>query len=78
MWEFLLIEMLTHYSWSFIEIHLHRLDDTKPDFFKFPLSIFIYSHGSQSRVGAPHLWLAWAPLHLSHALVSTASFYAEN
>jgi hypothetical protein len=32
MWEFRLIEFLTYYSWSYIDISVHCLEDGRTDF----------------------------------------------
>jgi hypothetical protein len=55
MWEFRLIEMLTSYSWPFIDIRLQCLDDRKPNFLKYLSNIFIYVCGFWNGVGAPNL-----------------------
>jgi hypothetical protein len=45
MWEFSLIELLTYYSWSIINNHLHGLQVGKSDVLKYLLNMFIHLYG---------------------------------
>jgi hypothetical protein len=55
MWEFRLIELLTYYSWPFIDIRLHCLADRKSDVLEQCIRYIHILYGFGSGVWAPNL-----------------------